>query len=391
MSRIVVAGGGGAMGRIIVRDLAETAPPSTEIVVVDRDGAAATRAIVGLRRHVTILEADVARPRALRRVLARGAVTINACHHSLNMRVMDAAVAAGSHYCDLGGLFHVTREQLQRHREFRSAGLLALCGIGSAPGIVNVMARAGADRLDRVGEMHIAVGTIDRARRTEASPLQTSYTIETVLDEASLPAAIFTGGRLQFVDPLSHAQRVRFPPPVGVQYPACTIHSELATLPASFRAKGVRDVSFRIAFPGGLADRLRLLTALGLTSREQVDVRGRRVAPRDVLRALLRRHPPVQADEPPDEYEILRVRLSGTRAGRRVEDVLDCHVPGMPEWGVGVDIDTGAPPSIAAQMLLDGTITARGVLAPEAAVPPQPFFRELNRRRMQITRRTRRR
>ena len=106
---------------------------------------------------------------------------------------------------------------------------------------------------------------------------------------------------------------------------------------------------------------------------------------------MLRRHPPVQADEPPDEYEILRVRLSGTRAGRRVEDVLDCHVPGMPEWGVGVDIDTGAPPSIAAQMLLDGTITARGVLAPEAAVPPQPFFRELNRRRMQITRRTRRR
>jgi saccharopine dehydrogenase-like NADP-dependent oxidoreductase len=74
-----------------------------------------------------------------------------------------------------------------------------------------------------------------------------------------------------------------------------------------------------------------------------------------------------------------------------VEDVLDCHVPGMPAWGVGVDIDTGAPPSIAAQMLLDGTITARGVLAPEAAITPEPFFRELSRRRMPITRRTRRR
>ncbi|HWT46917.1 MAG TPA: saccharopine dehydrogenase NADP-binding domain-containing protein, partial [Vicinamibacterales bacterium] len=287
MSRIVVAGGGGAMGRIIVRDLAETAPASTEIVVVDRDGAAAARAAAGLRRQLTIVEADVAKPRALRRVLTRGGVTINACHHSLNMRVMDAAIAVGSHYCDLGGLFHVTREQLQRHREFRAAGLLAVCGIGSAPGIVNVMARAGADRLDRVDEIHIAVGTIDRARRTAASPLQTSYTIETVLDEASLPAAIFTGGRLQFVEPLSHGQRVRFPPPVGVQYPACTIHSELATLPASFRPKGVQEVSFRIAFPGGLTDRLRLLTALGLTSTDEIDVRGRRVVPRDVLRALL--------------------------------------------------------------------------------------------------------
>jgi saccharopine dehydrogenase-like NADP-dependent oxidoreductase len=393
MSRIVVAGGGGAMGRIIVRDLAETAPASTEIVVVDRDGAAAARAAAGLRRQLTIVEADVAKPRALRRVLTRGGVTINACHHSLNMRVMDAAIAVGSHYCDLGGLFHVTREQLQRHREFRAAGLLAVCGIGSAPGIVNVMARAGADRLDRVDEIHIAVGTIDRARRTAASPLQTSYTIETVLDEASLPAAIFTGGRLQFVEPLSHGQRVRFPPPVGVQYPACTIHSELATLPASFRPKGVQEVSFRIAFPGGLTDRLRLLTALGLTSTDEIDVRGRRVVPRDVLRALLqqRQPPPATPLPPPEEYEILRVRLTGTRARRRVEDVLDCHVPGMPAWGVGVDIDTGAPPSIAAQMLLDGTITARGVLAPEAAITPEPFFRELSRRRMPITRRTRRR
>jgi saccharopine dehydrogenase-like NADP-dependent oxidoreductase len=244
-----------------------------------------------------------------------------------------------------------------------------------------------------VDYIHFAVGPIVRARRTAASPLQTSYTIETVLDEASLPAAIFTGGRLQFVEPLSHGQRVRFPPPVGVQYPACTIHSELATLPASFRPKGVQEVSFRIAFPGGLTDRLRLLTALGLTSTDEIDVRGRRVVPRDVLRALLqqRQPPPASPLPPPEEYEILRVRLTGTRARRRVEDVLDCHVPGMPAWGVGVDIDTGAPPSIAAQMLLDGTITARGVLAPEAAITPEPFFRELSRRRMPITRRTRRR
>jgi len=434
MPRIVVAGGGGAMGRIIVRDLAETAPSSTEIVVVDRDRAAAARATAGLRRQVTVVEADVAKPRALRRVLTRGAITINACHHSLNMRVMDAAVAAGSHYCDLGGLFHVTREQLQRHREFRAAGLLALCGIGSAPGIVNVMARAAADRLDRVEEIHIAVGTVDRTRRSDPSPLQTSYTIETVFDEASLPAAVFTGGRLQFVDPLSHAERVHFPAPVGVQYPACSIHSELATLPASFRVKGVREVSFRIAFPGGLTDRLRWLTALGLTSTDEIDVRGRRVVPRDVLRALLQQRqsppasalratagkpvfalratagepvfapratagepasrvapPPASRLAPLEEYEILRVRVRGMRARRRVEDVLDCHVPGMPAWNIGVDIDTGAPPSIAAQMLLDGTITARGVLAPESVVSPERFFRELSRRRMRITRRTRRR
>ena len=391
MPRVVVVGGGGAMGRIVVRDLAETAPPSVEVVVVDRDAAAARRAAAPLGRRVRVVEADAAAPRALQRSLEGCAVTINACHHSLNLRVMDAAFAVGSHYCDLGGLFHVTREQLRRHRRFRTAGLLAICGIGSAPGIVNVMARAGADRMDRVDEIHIAVGTVDRTPRIGASPLQTSYSIETVLDEATLRAPIFTGGRLRFVEPLSQPRRERFPAPVGVQYPVCTIHSELATLPAAFRSSGVREVSFRIAFPGGLADRLRLLTSLGLTRTDDVEVGGRRVAPRDVLQALLRRLPAPHAAGPADEYEVLRVRLTGRRGRRRVQDVLDCHVPGMPAWNVGVDIDTGAPPSIAAQMILDGTITARGVLAPESAVPPGPFFRALSRRRMRIARRAWRR
>ena len=391
MPRVVVVGGGGAMGRIVVRDLTETAAASVEIVVADRDAAAGRRAVGNARRRLRVIEADATKPRELRRCLDGAAVTINACHHSLNLRVMEAARAVRSHYCDLGGLFHVTREQLLAHREFRSAGLLAICGIGSAPGIVNVMARAGADRLDRVEAIHISVATVDRTPRAGGSPLQTSYTIETVLDEATLPAPIFSGGRLRFVEPLSHPRRERFPAPVGMQEPACTIHSELATLPAAFRSKGIRDVSFRIAFPGELAHRLRFLRTIGLTGTDEVNVRGGHVAPRDVLRSLLHRLPQPRALGPADKYEILRVRLDGTRAGRRVHDVLDCHVPGMPAWNIGVDIDTGAPPSIVAQMLLEGSITARGVLAPESAVPPEPFFAELSRRRMRITRRTRRR
>jgi len=391
MARITVLGGAGAMGRITVRDLAETAPADVEILVADRDVEAARRIARGLPRRVRAVDADAANARALRRALAGTSVIINACHHTLNLCVMDAALAVKSHYCDLGGLFHVTRQQLQRDVEFRKAGLLALCGIGSAPGIVNVMARAGADRLEPLTDVHIAVGTIDRTPRRGGSPLETSYTIETVLDEASQPAALFTKGRLRFVAPLSHPEAVRFPEPVGLQYPSCTIHSELATLPEAFRAKGVREVSFRIAFPGGLAERLRFVNAVGLAGREPITVAGESVVPRDVLRTLLARWPKAHAAGPLDEYEVLRVTLRGRRNRQRVEDVLDCHVTGMPAWGIGVDIDTGAPPSIAAQMLLAGAIGARGVRAPEAAVPPEPFFRELARRDMRIVRRSRRR
>ena len=382
-------GAAGAMGRIVVRDLAETAPPGVRILALDRDVLAA-RALFGRVPRVKAIEADATKHAHVVRATRGAAVLVNACHHSFNLRLMDAALASRCHYCDLGGLFHVTREQLKRDRDFRRAGLLALCGIGSAPGVVNVMARAGADRLSAVDEIHIAVGTIDRTPRRGESLLETSYTIETVLDEASQPAAVFTGGKLVFVPPLSGAGPVRFPAPVGLQYPARTIHSELATLPRSFRSKGVREVSFRIAFPGDLTARLRFIHALGLTSRAPVSLAGRAVVPRDVLLALLAEAPRPEAVGKRDEFEVLRVTLRGRRGRARVEDVLDCLVPGMPEWDVGVDIDTGAPPSIAAQMLLDGRIEATGVLPPEIAIPPAPFFGELGRRRMKVVRRTRR-
>jgi len=399
--RITVVGGAGAMGRIIVRDLVETAPPDVEIVLADRDIAAAqtiTRGFRGRGRRgrVRIEFVDASDLASTKRTLAGTTVLVNACHHALNMRLMDVALACGSHYCDLGGLFHVTQQQLRLDQQFARAGLLALCGIGSAPGIVNVMARAAADRLDKVHEIHIAVGTIDRTPRRNPGLLSTSYTIHTVLDEASQPAALFTKGTLQFVEPLSGADAVDFPAPVGRQYPARTLHSELATLPVSFKDKGVREVSFRIAFPDGLTDRLRFLHRLGLTSTKPVDVGNvgnghahASVAPRAVLLALLAEQPAPVATGPLDEYEVLRVTVRGRRAGAAAEDVSDCHVPGIPAWKLGVDVDTGCPPSIVAQMLIRGEIEARGVQPPERAVPPAPFFRALATRGMRITRRTR--
>jgi saccharopine dehydrogenase-like NADP-dependent oxidoreductase len=384
--RITVLGGAGAMGRIAVRDLVETAPADVEIVIADRDVQSARAVAKPFGKRVSLVAVDVRKVRGTARVLRGTTVVVNACHHAFNLDAMRAALAARCHYLDLGGLFHVTRRQLRLDAEFRRAGLTAVCGMGSAPGIVNVMARSAADTLDEVREIHIAVGTIDRTPRNGASPLATSYSLETILDEASAPAAVFTEGKFRFVEALSGAEPIVFPEPVGRQYPAYTLHSEVATLPLTYKRRGVREVSFRIAFPGDLAERLRFLRSLGLLSNEPLRAGAAAVAPRALLMALAARLPNPVASGAPDEYEVLRVRIRGTRGGGEIEDVLDCLVPGMPAWGVGADIDTGSPPSIVAQMMLRGDIDARGVLPPERAVPPAPFFKELERRGMKVVR-----
>jgi len=390
-TRIAVLGGAGAMGQITVRDLCETAPADAEVIVADLNTRGATALVRRLRalyptRRIKAAAVDVARPAVASTVLRGVFGIINCCHHDLNLRAMRLAFAIGSHYVDLGGLFHVTRQQLKLHPRFRKHGLLALLGMGAAPGIVNVLARAAADGMDRVHEIHIAVAGIDRATHPENRVLATSYAIQTVLDEASLPAPTFTNGRFGTAPAMSDPEAIDFPDPVGTQRPSRTIHSEIATLPLSFRKKGIREVSFRIAFPPDLDRQLRLISALGLLSRDPVDAGRVRVAPRDVLMALLKQVPKPAAAAAPDEYEILRVAVHGEQEGRPAEEVLTCHAPGIPAWGVGVDADTGCPPSIAIQLLLRGEIEARGVLPPELAVPVAPFFAELNRRGMRVDR-----
>ena len=391
VNTVVVLGGAGAMGRIIVKDLLETAPPEVQILIADYDLTAARR-LARSRPRVRAAAADATNVRATTRLLTGAFAVINAVQYQHNLQVMQAALAAGIHYLDLGGLFHVTREQLKLHGAFRRAGLLAVLGIGAAPGIVNLLARSAADAMDTVSEIHIQVAGVDRTPGRVATPLGTSYSIQTVLDESTLPAAVFTKGRFRFVEPMSGALPVRFPEPVGLHHPSYTLHSEVATLPLTYAKKGIQEVSFRIAFDPDLEEKLRFLRLLGLSSSEPMQLGGAgrrkavRVVPRELLLALIKKLPPPPAAGPPAEYEVLRAVVRGTRAGQAVEETVDCHVPGIPAWGLGLDVDTGCPPSIVAQLLARGELAARGALPPERAIEPQPFFRELAARGMTVHR-----
>ncbi len=381
----VVVGGAGAMGRITVRDLVELGPKEASIVIADRDETAARRLARSFGdKRVRGIFIDVDKPKAAAALLRGSFAVIGAVHHRLNLELMHACLAAGCHYADLGGLFHETRKQLKLHRQFEKKGLLALLGIGAAPGIVNVLARKACDALESVDSIDIYVGGIDRTPGREQPLLGASYSLATILEEATAKAALFDEGQLHFVEPMSGAVPVRFPEPVGEKRPAYTLHSEVATLPGSFAHKGVRRVSFRIAFTEALDERLRFLRALGLLSGEPLRVGKAQIVPQELLTRLVARLPKPAPGGPPDEHEILRVVVRGRAAGQEVERILDCHATGMPAWQVGSDVDTGCPPSICAQLLWSGELTARGVLPPELAVPVAPFLRELEKRGMRI-------
>ncbi|MEW6281504.1 MAG: saccharopine dehydrogenase NADP-binding domain-containing protein [Candidatus Eremiobacterota bacterium] len=375
---VAVLGGAGAMGRIAVRDLFQTSP--FEIVVADYHADRA-REVASSYAWCRVREAgvDVTDVGATARLLEGCFAVVNAVQYQLNLHVMEAALAAGAHYVDLGGLYHMTLQQLDWHRRFEERGLLALLGMGGAPGTTNLLAVKAAQGIQELREIHIRLAALD----SESEGLDASYSIQTILEEAARPTAVWTDGRLTFVDPLTPGGEVEFPPPIGVRNPTLTLHSEVATLPASL---GLQECTFGIDFGRGLTSSLRLLKEVGINSFEPVRVGPAEVVPHEVLLAVLRRTVRSGPATPPREsFEVLRAIARGVADGQPVERVADCRVTGRPEWDMGLDMDTGCPPSIAVQMLARGDLTARGALPPERAVPLEPYFAELERRGMRVT------
>src|SRR3989442_329846 len=159
--RFVVLGGAGAIGRIVVRDLFKS-NRKNEILVADYNlGLASDIAGQYRSRRVSAAAADVRGVKRLASLLAGYSVVINCTRHQFNLQVMEAALRARVHYIDLGGLFIWTRRQLRLKRRFADRGLIAILGMGCAPGLTNVMAAAAGSQLDRVVCIPIRVGRLD--------------------------------------------------------------------------------------------------------------------------------------------------------------------------------------------------------------------------------------
>jgi lysine 6-dehydrogenase len=372
--------GAGLMGRAVVYDLGE-AREVRDIIVADfdRDRAEQVAKKFG-RAKARAIFTDVRDTPRLAKVLRGSDIVINCTQYNWNLSVMRAALAARIDYMDLGGLYHMTRKQFALDRDFRRIGRLAIAGIGGAPGITNVMARDLCDSFARPESIRVYNAGADLQHYR--SPIAYSFSIATILDELTMPPVHFVGGHYVEKPMLSEPESVEFPAPIGKIVVRHSIHSELGTLAESFRKRGVREVFFKINYPEELVSLVRNLVHAGFANREPLAVNGTRVAPRDVLLALLQKHAP---KEPPKDVEALRVVVSGrplgSKRGHRVNSAIEMWAEHSDRPLLSaVARDTGFPAAIAAIMRGRGEISGVGVQAPENVVPPALFFNELKRR-----------
>jgi len=348
--KVAVLGAGGIIAPAIVRDLAES-DEATELRLLDLDTDRA-QAVADAHGGSKSVVAKVDARANLASSLDGVDVLVNSATYRVNVDAMRACLEAGCHYLDLGGLYHLTGEQLGLGPQFESAGLLALLGMGSSPGKTNVMAVRAVEELGSPPrEIHVLA-----AGRDLEPPDGPSYPYapRTLVVELTEPPMAIRRGEAVALEPMEDGGTYPFPEPIGEGETIYTLHSEVRTFGASF---GCEECTFRLSLAPSVPDQVRSLVG---ASAEEIDAAGHEAVP------------------PSPHTVSAHVIEARSETGSVVVTAL---TRGMEQWGLGGGIvSTAAPAAAAVRLLARGAIEARGALPPERCVRPEDLFPELERR-----------
>ncbi len=371
----LILGGSGMQGRIAARDLLESGH-SVFLADLYDEGAKLVMDRFPLATYGHVDVRSLARTeRLIRKVGAP--VVINCTEGDWDLRVYQACLKAGVHVIDLGSEIPMTREQLEMDGAFRKAGLIAITGCGSTPGINDVMLRYASDDFGSVRKVDVGF-----AWNSNMKQFVVPFSIESIIEEFTEPAPVIEQGKWLEKQPFENVvmRRIRA---VGRQACFPVRHAETYTFSLQHRRNGLRDLTFYAGFPEHSVSVIRLLITLGFGKRRPILIEGHPVRPIDALTRVLTR---LRMPEGYTETENLWVRITGTdKKDAPLTTLMECIVPPLKGWeDAGCNVDTGMPASIIAQMIAGGRIRARGSFSAGPVVPPEPFFAELGKRGIRV-------
>jgi saccharopine dehydrogenase (NAD+, L-lysine-forming) len=375
--------GVGAVGQVIAAHLVRD-PDVSKVVLSDISLERAKTVADWLKsKKASAIKVDAGDRKNLVEAMKQIDIVVNATVPRYNLLIMDVALKSNVHYIDLASdmPYDSVRNQLSLNNAWKDAGLTAIMGLGEDPGISNLLARHLADKMDSVEEIRIRDGDNGSS---EEYPFPCLFSPEVMIDEILSRPEIFKDGSLRRLSPLSGEEVYRFPAPVGPLTVYFVDHEEPETL-SRFINKGLRYADFKLAISPEIAQMLRILKQLNLTSKEPVEVKGVKVAPRDVLLSLLPK--PADLAGKVKGYSCIAVEVAGRKARKKTRILAYAylsHQEAYKKYGVtATSYLTGTPPAIGAVMLAKGDIKVRGVIPPEC-LKPKPLLAKIEKKGIKI-------
>jgi saccharopine dehydrogenase-like NADP-dependent oxidoreductase len=376
MKRILVLGGVGAMANETTRDLVATSN-FDEITIADINLKKAKAFVAGLKdKRLKVVGFDANKISDMVKLMKGYDVVANGLPRIYSERAIKAAIVARVNILDLISL---EEETLALDEKAKGAGIAAVGGVGITPGITNILAQLGADRLTRVEQVDIDFA----AFRSIAHSPALLHVILWEFDPNTKIRYCFENGKLIPNPPFSGERMVHFPDPIGTQTTYYVPHGESQTLSKSI--KGVKRVYIRGTFPPRAMRLVRGLYDYGFYESKPILYQGKRISPMDFIRTYLLSVP--QGDQTELWGYSVQAEIIGFLKGKKVMVRFQTSHPSMEEWGGtrAYDKNVGIPLSIGAQMVADGKAKRKGVDGAENMLPAQEFVDELRKRDFRIS------
>jgi saccharopine dehydrogenase-like NADP-dependent oxidoreductase len=371
--RALVLGGAGAVCKETTRDLAEYSKYD-EIVIADFNLEAATSLVKDIGdQRLTPLFFDAEEYGSMLKLFPTFDVVINGLPWKYDLPVTKACVEVGVNGLDVS----TEEDQWSYDAQAKSKDMVFIPGVGATPGITNAMAKRAADQLDEVDDIQINFA----AFRCPAPAPGLLITFLWEFHPKTESRVYYEDGEFIWVGPFEGLKTINFPGPIGEQEVCYIPHPETRTMPKTL---GAKRVSVRGCFPPQAMRIGKVMLDWGLYSDEPVTIKGIETKPFDLMFDLLLQLP--ETKQTPLWAYGLVVDVFGKRDGRNVKITLWSEHPPQEEWGGSAAYykNIAIPLSIGAQMITDGKVSARGVVAPESALDPGLFFAELEKRGIRV-------
>jgi saccharopine dehydrogenase-like NADP-dependent oxidoreductase len=379
--RVLIVGAGGVGGAVAA--IARRRPFIEHLTLADIDQVRAQRVAgrLGEGGRFAAAGVDASNEAQLAELIASIGpdAVLNATDPRFNEPIFNACFVTGTTYLDMAMTLsrpHPERPyeepgiklgdaQFARASEWEEAGLLALVGVGVEPGLSDVLARYAADHLfDEIDEIGVRDGADLVIEGYDFAP---TFSIWTTIEECLNPPLIWERDRGWYTTaPFSEPERFTFPEGIGEIECVNVEHEEVVLIP---RWVDCRRVTFKYGLGDEFIDVLKTLHKLNLDSTEPVDVRGAKVAPRDVVAAAL--PDPATLGDRMHGRTCAGTYVTGTGKDGRPRATYLYHVADneqtMREDGAQAVVwQTAINPLIALELIHEGVWSGSGVLGPEA-------------------------
>jgi len=376
----IVVLGSGMMGQAIAFDLYNYSC-FDDVTIVDKDEQALLSAKKILEgEKINFLTINVEKAYDVKNLFENYDVAISAIPYGFNYELAKMAVETKTHFLDLGGNNGIVEKERNLFEQARKQDVTIIPDCGLAPGLVSTITRDIVERMDSVNYVKLRVGGLPVDPKPPLN-YQIVFSPNGLINEYMEDAIVLDHGQIIEKKSMTDIETIQFSEPFK-EMEAFLTSGGCSTLPHTYKSK-IDYLDYKtIRYPGH-CEKFKILLDIGLGGEKVIRIGEQEIVPRKILIDLLMKNLPTAGQD----VVLLKVLSEGLKDGKkiRLEYTLIDYYDEKNDI-TAMMRTTGYPVSIIAQMIEDGTITRKGVFCPEEIVPPGPFFKELEKRGIQIKR-----